>query len=140
MAHGLEGRTPMLDPVVADIAFRLPDRLKINGRMRKYLLRKWLAERLPGAEAFAAKKGFTVPVGEWISIRAQQLADPVARCAGIRELCHPDKVRDLFITLAGRRGKREGIACWLLLFYALWHRIHIEGLSPDMDVWATLEA
>lgn len=140
MAHGLEGRTPMLDSIVAEAAFRLPDRMKINGRLRKYLLRKWLAERLPAADAFAPKKGFTVPVGEWISDRARDLADPVARCAGIRELCQPDKVRDLFIALSARGGKREGIACWLLLFYALWHRIHIEGNRPDMDVWATLEA
>ena len=29
MAHGVEGRTPMLDPTVVDIAFRLPDRLKV---------------------------------------------------------------------------------------------------------------
>lgn len=140
MAHGLEGRTPMLDPVVADIAFRLPDRMKINGRTRKYLLRKWLAERLPEAEAFAAKKGFTVPVGEWIGRHAQRLGEHVARCAAIGELCHADRVRDLFATLAARGGKREGIACWLLLFYALWHRIHIEGIRSDMDVWTILEA
>jgi asparagine synthase (glutamine-hydrolysing) len=29
MAHGLEGRTPLLDPVIADLAFKLPDGLKI---------------------------------------------------------------------------------------------------------------
>ena len=30
MAHGVEGRTPFLDPTVADVAFRLPDRLKLK--------------------------------------------------------------------------------------------------------------
>src|SRR6185437_14263267 len=42
MAHGLEGRTPFLDREVADFAFPLPDRLKVQGRYGKWLLRKWL--------------------------------------------------------------------------------------------------
>ncbi|MDE2512692.1 MAG: asparagine synthase (glutamine-hydrolyzing), partial [Alphaproteobacteria bacterium] len=32
MAHGVEGRTPFLDPAVAQVAFRLPDDLKIRKR------------------------------------------------------------------------------------------------------------
>jgi len=32
MANGLEGRTPFLDPEVADFAFTLPDRFKVRGR------------------------------------------------------------------------------------------------------------
>jgi asparagine synthase (glutamine-hydrolysing) len=31
-------------------------------------------------------------------------------------------------------------ACWLLLFYALWHRIHIEGKPHDGDIMDTLKA
>jgi asparagine synthase (glutamine-hydrolysing) len=30
MAHGVEGRTPFLDPGMAAAAFRLPDKLKIS--------------------------------------------------------------------------------------------------------------
>jgi asparagine synthase (glutamine-hydrolysing) len=63
MAHSLEGRTPYLDPVVADFAFRLPDRAKVRGRMGKWLLREWLARNVPAAEPFARKSGFNPPVG-----------------------------------------------------------------------------
>ena len=128
----------MLDPVVADLAFRLPDNLKINGRTSKYLVRKWLATRLPAAMAFAPKRGFTVPVAEWIRVRARELAQPVSRSAGIEELCVPDMVRRLFTAFEDRGGKHEGAACWLLLFYALWHRIHVEGYRSDADVFSTL--
>ena len=41
---------------------------------------------------------------------------------------------------ADRQGKREGMACWQLLFYALWHRIHGEGRTVQGDVFAMLEA
>jgi asparagine synthase (glutamine-hydrolysing) len=138
MAHGLEGRTPMLDPVVADIGFRLPDPMKISRGVSKYLLRKWLADKLPEAKPFAPKRGFTVPVAEWIRGRAHDLADPLARSNGVSQLCLPDQVRALFTRYADRGGKHEGIACWMLLFYALWHRIHIEDSKSDMDVMETL--
>src|SRR6185312_8757458 len=42
MAHGLEGRTPFLDPVVADVGFALADRLKIDWRQGKLVLRRLL--------------------------------------------------------------------------------------------------
>jgi asparagine synthase (glutamine-hydrolysing) len=58
----------------------------------------------------------------------------------VSEICHPEKVAALFETFEDRGGKHEGIACWQLLFYALWHAIHVERRSPTADVFATLEA
>ena len=57
MAHAVEGRTPFLDPGVAAAAFRLPDELKLRGRMGKYLLRRWLEKHLPVAAPFSRKRG-----------------------------------------------------------------------------------
>ncbi len=138
MAHGLEGRTPMLDPVVANAGFCLPDGLKIARGMGKYLLRKWLSEALPAAQPFAAKRGFTVPVTEWIRPRAREIATAVAKSAGVAQICVPDQVRRLFESFGDRGGKHQGIACWVLMFYALWHRIHIEQMRSDMDAVETL--
>jgi asparagine synthase (glutamine-hydrolysing) len=140
MAHGLEGRTPLLDPVVADFAFRLPDALKVAGRKGKYLLRRWLANALPAANPFAEKRGFTVPVAEWLRPRAQDLAPLLRRSAGLAEICLPEKVEALFRSFGDRAGKHEGSACWQLLFYALWHAIHVEQRSSAGDVFSVLEA
>ena len=49
MAHGAEGRTPFLDTKVAELALRLPDALKIHRGLGKWLLRRWVAERVPQA-------------------------------------------------------------------------------------------
>jgi asparagine synthase (glutamine-hydrolysing) len=140
MAHSLEGRTPMLDPVVADLAYRLPDNLKIRGGLGKYLLRRWLERALPQSRPFAPKRGFTVPVEEWIATRAAELAPLVARSQGIAEVCYPEAVEKLFRSYAGGGQKRMGIACWQLLFYALWHRIHAEGADSRGSVFDCLEA
>jgi asparagine synthase (glutamine-hydrolysing) len=137
MAHGIEGRTPFLDPVVADFAFRLPDSLKVRRGRGKWLLRRWLAEHVPAAQPLARKRGFTVPVGDWIAKRGAQLGPMVARQPGVREICLPDAVEELFRAAPSRH---TGFAAWTLLFYALWHRHHIERLATAPDVFASLAA
>jgi asparagine synthase (glutamine-hydrolysing) len=135
MAHGVEGRTPFLDPAVADFAFRLPDKLKLRHGLGKWLLRRWLAGQVPAAKPMARKRGFTVPVGDWIARRSAPLGVLVARQPGLREICLPDAVEALF---RDPRGRHERFAAWTLLFYALWHRLHIERLPAGPDVFATL--
>jgi asparagine synthase (glutamine-hydrolysing) len=139
MAHGLEGRTPLLDPVVAALAFRLPDELKIAKGRGKYLLRRWLQTALPAADPFAPKRGFSVPVAEWMQPHAKQLAPLVARSAGLAEICIPEKVATLFNAFGNGGGKHEANACWQLLFYAIWHAINVEKRAVTDDVFTMLE-
>ena len=136
MAHGLEGRTPLLDPAVANVAFNLPDELKLRDRLGKWLLRSWLARAMPDAKPFERKRGFTVPVGEWILKDGKRLGKLVSACPAIQEIAWPDAVARLYST----DGKRAGFAAWTLLFYALWHRRHIEGIDPGGSVLDVLSA
>jgi asparagine synthase (glutamine-hydrolysing) len=137
MAHSVEGRTPFLDRAVAAAAFRLPDGLKVREGRGKWLLRKWLERHLPEAQPFAPKQGFTVPIGAWIAAQGARLGPLVAAQPGVAELAHPERVASLFRHAGGRH---EGFAAWTLLFYALWHRRHVEGLLPAGDVFETLTA
>jgi asparagine synthase (glutamine-hydrolysing) len=135
MAHAVEGRTPFLDSGVAAAAFRLPDGLKVNKGMGKWLLRRWLETHCPAARPFAPKQGFTVPVGQWIGNQGVRLGKLVARQPGVAEIADPAKVEALF---ARSNGRRHGFAAWILLFYALWHRAHVLGRPPCGDVFETL--
>ncbi|GBQ16121.1 asparagine synthase (glutamine-hydrolyzing) [Swaminathania salitolerans] len=137
MAHGIEGRTPLLDPAVATLAWSLPDELKIRGGTGKYLLRRWVSRHVPEATPFAPKQGFTVPVGDWIAARAASLGPLVARSRGLAGVVPPETIGKLFRDATGRRERH---AAWVLLFYALWHRIHIETGPSDGDVFETLAA
>jgi len=136
MANGVEGRTPFLDREVGNFAFNLPAEMKVRNGGGKYLLRRWLAGALPEAEPFKPKRGFTVPVGEWIASKAAMLARAVAANEGIAQICRPDEVERLF--LSGGTSKRQAQARWRLLFYALWHRVHIERKIPAGDVQSLL--
>jgi asparagine synthase (glutamine-hydrolysing) len=136
MAHGVEGRTPFLDPEVANVAFRLPDGLKIRKGLGKWALRQWLSRQLPEADAFGKKHGFTVPVAQWIAHKGEKLGPLVANAPGVNEICVPDQVIKLYRT----PGKRAGFAAWVLLFYALWHRANVQGRKPEGDVFESLAA
>jgi asparagine synthase (glutamine-hydrolysing) len=136
MAHSIEGRVPFLDPRLAHLAYRLPDRLKLKRGLGKWLLRKWLARTLPEAEPMSAKRGFTVPVAEWIAKRRARIVPLLARQAGVRELCQPGAVERLFLA----SGKRAEFAEWALLFYACWHQSHIMGASGARDAYELLSA
>ncbi|MFQ5763879.1 MAG: asparagine synthase (glutamine-hydrolyzing) [Rhodospirillales bacterium] len=138
MAHGVEGRVPFLDVKVADFALRLPDSLKIRRGRGKWLLRRWLETALPASRPFAAKRGFTVPVGEWIGARGRALGPLVAAEPGIEEVCREGRVAELFAAAGPGRGQRAGQAAWVLLFYALWHRRHVLGLEPEGGVFDVL--
>jgi asparagine synthase (glutamine-hydrolysing) len=134
MAHGLEGRTPFLDREVAAKVFLMQDRLKIANGQGKWVLRQWLNKVMPQAKPFSRKRGFTVPVAQWISDRGSELAPMVSSLPAIARICHPSAVERIFKS----NDKRAGFAAWTLLFFALWHRRHIEGIMPDGDVFELL--
>ena len=135
MAHGVEGRTPFLDPVVADFAFRLPDKLKAGARFGKVLLRDWLAEAFPQAGAYARKKGFKPPVGAWMAARAADLSPLVAATPAIAASLPAETVRAAFA-----EAGRDSQPAWSLLFVALWHAHHIQGVPADGDIGEVLRA
>ncbi len=142
MRNALEGRTPFLDCGAVDavglsaFGFGLNDGLKIRDGLGKHLLRRWLNEHLPEAEPFSRKRGFTVPVGQWIAAQGTRLAPLIARQSGIAEAFKPEAVTQLFASGA----ERNGFAAWALLFYALWHQHHILGHNAEGDAFDLLAA
>ena len=104
-------------------------------RRGKYLLRRWLEQNLPEARPFAPKQGFTVPIGAWISAQGTRLGPLVAAQPGVAEIAEPDRVAGLFRNADGRR---ERLAAWTLLFYALWHQAHIVGRVAEGSAFEML--
>jgi asparagine synthase (glutamine-hydrolysing) len=66
MAVSLETRVPLLDPGVAEVAWRLPLDMKIRGTMGKWALRQVLYKHVPRELIERPKAGFAVPIGEWL--------------------------------------------------------------------------
>jgi len=134
MVHGVEGRTPFLDPVVADFAFTLPDGEKVGLRRGKVLLREWLEGAFPQAGAWARKKGFKPPVGGWIARRGAALADQIAHQPGVAQVV-PNEVVQAVIANAAENSQ----PAWSLLHYALWHSAHVMGISTEGTIGDVLD-
>jgi asparagine synthase (glutamine-hydrolysing) len=127
MAVSLEVRAPFLDPQVAEFAASLPPSYKLRGRKTKYILKRAIERELPPFVTRRGKKGFGVPVAEWLKGKLRPLA---------RDLLSPDRVRKAGVFNADYVAKLQdeherGVAnhrklLWTLLMFELWHESFIE--------------
>ena len=127
MAVSLEVRAPFLDPRVAEFAASLPCNYKLRGHKTKYILKKAVHELLPPFVTKRGKKGFGVPVAEWLKEKLRPLA---------RDLLSPERVRRAGVFnptfIARLQDEHErGVAnhrklLWTLLMFELWHESFIE--------------
>ncbi|HJT67034.1 MAG TPA: asparagine synthase (glutamine-hydrolyzing) [Pyrinomonadaceae bacterium] len=127
MAVSLEVRAPFLDPRVAEFAASLPRDYKLRGLKTKYILKKAVRDMLPAFVTRRGKKGFGVPVAEWLKVKLRPLA---------RDLLSPGRVRraGVFnpVYVARLQDEHErGVAnhrklLWTLLMFELWHESFVE--------------
>ena len=66
MAFSLELRTPYLDHRLIEFAASLPTQLKVPTVQLKHLLKKAVSMWLPREIVYRQKRGFSVPVAEWM--------------------------------------------------------------------------
>ena len=66
MMNSLESRAVFLDNDLVEFCRRLPRRFKIRNGERKYLLRRVAETLLPREIVARPKKGFGIPVGQWL--------------------------------------------------------------------------
>jgi asparagine synthase (glutamine-hydrolysing) len=134
MGFGVEGRVPFLDHRIVEFGLSLPDNLKVHHHRGKWLLRRWAEPRLPPGHLDRPKRGFHVPVGDWLTGElAVRLGERLAQNRGIRDWFEVGAIPDLVAARgAGRGGSRELFG---LMQFAIWHRLFVEqpGLTPGPD-------
>lgn len=137
MAASLEGRVPLLDHRVVELAFRIPGTAKVAAGRGKDLLRRWLRDLLPDVVLIRGKVGFGAPVDSWMR-------------EGLFELTHrilstrPASRDSLFWGLRGhalrdRLRKLTPQRVFLLLCLEVWARVALDGMDPRIDL-ATMAA
>jgi asparagine synthase (glutamine-hydrolysing) len=134
MASSLEGRVPFLDHRIVEFGMSLPDNLKIRNGQGKYFLKQWASRFLPEEILFARKKGFGVPIGEWMQGEfLDRLSRVLPAHPAITAWFHPAGVMRLFENYKVT-GPISQIL-WSLLQFAIWHDMFIEGngSQPPVD-------
>lgn len=123
MLHSLEVRAPFLDRDVAEFAARLPVSLRLRGFRRKYLLKRAFAGLLPPEILHRNKRGFQIPVAEWLRGTLRPLMDDLLgeRALAAQGLFAPAAVRALVDAhCSGRADLRKPL--WTLMVLQLWLR------------------
>jgi asparagine synthase (glutamine-hydrolysing) len=73
MAHSLEGRSPFMAKEILELAPGLRDEYKVKGRTTKLLLRRLAAGYLPEALVNQPKRGFEVPLKQWMDNELKEI-------------------------------------------------------------------
>ena len=73
MQYSIEARSPFLDPDLFDLANSLPTKMKMDKNVSKILLRKFLKQNLSNKTFKTPKKGFTVPLANWLKNELRDL-------------------------------------------------------------------
>jgi asparagine synthase (glutamine-hydrolysing) len=134
MAHSLEARVPFLDPLVTNLAFALPTRLKVRGLAKKVLLRKAVEPLVPREVVHGRKRGFSIPATAWLRGDLEPFA---------RETLSPDNLarQGFFQPQPVERLLDEHVAgkedwsrqLWGLLAFTLWYERHVEQEPPRLE-------
>jgi asparagine synthase (glutamine-hydrolysing) len=140
MAHGLEGRSPMVDSRFVEYAASIPSDLKLHGHRLKYILRKVAARYLPRELIERKKQGFGFPIGRWMRgplapLLNSYLGDNSEFVAlGIFE---PKYVRALMEEhMSGRVD--HSFRLWILLNLEIWYRLYFKRESAG-DVGSDID-
>lgn len=126
MAHSLEARNPFLSSNLAQLAFSLPDNVKIGwsrGVQTKFLLRQLAQKYLPAGLANQPKRGFEVPLRQWLDGPLRALTyDYLTQPTLIESLIEPAFIQQLLRQPHRFPSEKRAKLLWMMLSVEIWHR------------------
>ncbi len=114
MKYSLENRCPFLDPEVMLYSYRLDHDLKYHreksGWSKKYILKQLACDYIPRELLERPKKGFSVPLGKWLSgpLREQLLTYGNAQFLKEQGIFKPEEVTQLIAKFLSEGDKGAG--------------------------------
>jgi asparagine synthase (glutamine-hydrolysing) len=120
MAHALEGRSPLLDAEVVELALAWPASLKRDARGGKRILKRAFGPLFPPGFLDRPKMGFSAPVDEWLRgdlrwrLESRLFGGAFAEAA----IVAPAAVRT--VLAEHDAGRPHGATLWNLLMLAEW--------------------
>jgi len=123
MGNALEARAPFLDFQVVDFVNNLPLNLKIRGLTTKFILKKLMQDKLPPQIVRRPKKGFGIPLAQWLTADLRPLLDELLSEGYLRRqgLFNSVFVSKLVKDHIERRADNRK-PLWTLLCFQLWQK------------------
>ena len=122
MAVSLETRAPFLDPRVGQFAASIPVEYKLKGKSGKVVLKEAMKDLLPHEILHRPKKGFGIPIAEWLKGRLNSLLNDLLAPERLRSqgLFDSDYVQKLIREHETAKASHHK-ELWTLLVFQLWY-------------------
>ncbi len=127
MAAGVEVRVPLLAKDLVDYAATIPDDIKQNGRVGKWIFKKTMESYLPKKIIYRPKTGFGAPIREWLKYDLRDYVEDLLGYDSLssRGIFKPERVSQLIkYTNSGKIDASYTI--FSLLCIELWCRQHLD--------------
>lgn len=129
MKYGLEARSPLLDPQVVECSFSISQDLKYNSRepdKGKWILKQIARDYVPGQLLDRPKKGFSVPLNQWLRgpLRERFLdytGDEFIRKQGLFERERIRPLRAMLTDGTPEQSKRVSRTLWNFFVLQRWY-------------------
>lgn len=121
MAVSLEARVPYLDKDLVELAFDVPDRLKVRKGKTKVMLKEIAARHVPSSCVYRQKEGFSIPIKNWLGTQFRPLLDELLGSSRIRDagLFNPTTVDTLKEQHLSGRANHSHVL-WSLIVFEAW--------------------
>ena len=125
MAHSIEGRFPFLDHHLVEASFNIPSKYKLRGKIQKYILRK-IAKKYIAPECLSMKKkGFGLPLKQWMQGPLSGLVRKTLKRLQERDLINGYYIEERLSEY--KTGNYNVAHTWHLVMLELWFERFIEG-------------
>lgn len=120
MAVSLEGRSPLLDHKVIELACKIPLQLKIKNGETKYIFKKALEGIVPHTNLYRPKMGFSIPYKQWFagSLNSYAAKKLLGRSAKVREFLEAERIQEMLTSHSTKNDM--GPRLWSILALEHW--------------------
>lgn len=122
MGASIEGRVPFLDHKFVELAMSIPTDVKYRHGQLKRIMKKAVRGVIPDEIIDRPKKGFSVPVHEWL---AEALGAEAKR--EVRDFCERSDLLDWPAAERAMSDPKWRAPSWILLNLALWWKHSIDA-------------
>lgn len=123
MYHGLETRAPFLDFDLINFVHTLPYSFKLRGLTTKYILKELMKDKLPKEIIYRNKKGFRIPLGEWLKGDLKDFCDSTLSKAttdqmGLFDYVYIEKLKQQHFSNTRNNSRK----LWNLITFYMWYK------------------